>query len=94
MDEYGPWVLLRENRHLMMERVKKIFFDNLAKHAGIDDVQLDLEINATITMLLWRLISAKKYGCIAKVLFEREKANMGLSLEQWVPLCYIRQRER
>ena len=36
----------RENRHLMMERVKEILFDNLAKHAGIDDVQLDLEINA------------------------------------------------
>lgn len=36
----------RENRHLMMERVKEILFENLAKHAGIDDVKLDLEINA------------------------------------------------
>lgn len=36
----------RENRHLMMERVKEILLDNLAKHAGIDDVKLDLEINA------------------------------------------------
>lgn len=36
----------RENRHLMMERVQAIVFDNLAKYAGIGDVQLALDINA------------------------------------------------
>ena len=48
---YTKWMNMalgfaRENRHLMMERVQAVVFDNLAKYAGIDDVQLDLEIDA------------------------------------------------
>ena len=30
----------------MMERVQEIVFENLAKHAGVRDVDLDLAINA------------------------------------------------
>ena len=36
----------KENRHLMMKRVQEIVFENLAKHAGVRDVDLDLAINA------------------------------------------------
>ncbi len=36
----------RENRALMMERVKEIVLENLWKHAGVDGVQIDMEVNA------------------------------------------------
>jgi tRNA-splicing ligase RtcB len=35
-----------ENRQLMMERVKRIVFDAVAKHAGFSEAGIDLEVNA------------------------------------------------
>ena len=36
----------KENRHLMMERVKTIIFEHLSKYAKIDDIPIGIEINA------------------------------------------------
>ncbi|MGI6566784.1 MAG: RtcB family protein [Firmicutes bacterium] len=36
----------KENRALMMRRVKEVVFENLSKHAGVDDTRIDLEVDA------------------------------------------------